>query len=206
MISLVEPTPLSMETLTDEKLWHLLRQGDRLAFAQLYERYYAILYSYGYKLFPQMTLVEDAVQDLFIDLWRMRENLSAADSIKFYLFRSLRRSIHRLAEKENAFLLLPRESVQESTEQSWIDREQETLVTQRILTLLKGLPSRQLEVITLRYYENFRTDEIALIMGISEKAVRNTLYKALTQLRQHLPILTTLMSLLSGLFGIFWIW
>ncbi len=200
------PTPVSMETLTDEKLWHLLRQGDRLAFAQLYERYYSILYSYGYKLFPQITLVEDAVQDLFIDLWRMRENLSAADSIKFYLFRSLRRSIHRLSEKETAFHLLQGEPIQESTEQSWINQERETLVTQRLLSLMKALPSRQLEVVTLRYYENFRTDEIALIMGISEKAVRNTLYKALTELRQHLSILTTLMSLLSGLFGIFWVW
>ncbi len=193
-----------MEPITDDTLWHLLRQGDRSAFAQLYERYYSILYSYGYKLFPQVTLVEDAIQDLFIDLWRMRENLSAADSVKFYLFRSLRRSIHRLSEKEKNQVPFTFDAVEPAMEASWIDHEQESLLIQRLTALLQNLPTRQREVITLRYYENFKTEEIALIMGITEKAVRNTLYKALTQLRGHLPVMTALMSLMAGLLLVFW--
>ncbi|HEV7350349.1 sigma-70 region 4 domain-containing protein [Telluribacter sp.] len=47
------------------------------------------------------------------------------------------------------------------------------------------LPKRQREVVMLRYYENFKTDEIAVLIGISEKTVRNTLFNAMMSLRIH---------------------
>ena len=51
--------------------------------------------------------------------------------------------------------------------------------------------------ITLRYFDEFSMDEIAEIMNVNEKSVRNFIYKALTSLRQSREML-----LISSL--IFW--
>ncbi len=173
---------------TDTYLWQLLKQSDQVAFAQLYQRYYQTLYSYGYKVAADADVVEDAIQEVFITLWRLRQTLADADSVKFYLFRSLRRQIRHLREKQQRYnALLPSfvTASQPAPDQPLIELEQEEQLTRRLTQLLQELPQRQLEVVVLRYYENFKTDQIAAIMGITEKSVRNTLHKALTHLRQQ---------------------
>ena len=57
-------------------------------------------------------------------------------------------------------------------------------VQRKIREMLSQLPERQIEVITLRYFEDFSVEEIADIMGINEKSVRNLIYKAITSFRQ----------------------
>ena len=191
---------LTKENLTDTQLWQALKQGDQLALGELYERYYRMLYNYGYKLLPYTDSVEDAIQDLFVAIWRTRQNLTEADSVKFYLFRSLRRQIHRLSEKnkrsEVFSLPLYATATPLTAEQQLVEQEQEEQLTLRLMQVLHQLPQRQLEVVLLRFYENFKTDEIAAIMGITEKSVRNTLHKALSYLRQQAQYLAPFLGLL----------
>ena len=191
---------MTTERQPDPILWNALKQGDRRAFAELYERYYRILYNYGYKLLPDAVLVEDAIQDLFVDLWRIQQNLAEAESVKFYLFRSLRRKIHRLSEKENRFLSVDQAAFPFQTdttpEHQFTDGEHERQLTRQLAHALKQLPERQLEVVTLRFYENFKTSEIAAIMGITDKSVRNTLHKAMTHLRENARYLAPFLGLL----------
>ncbi len=59
----------------------------------LYKSHIEILYRYGHKLTTDTQLVEDSIQDMFIELWNSRKRLSDTDSIKYYLFRILRRKI-----------------------------------------------------------------------------------------------------------------
>lgn len=163
-------------------VWQAFRLGDQQAFAQLYESNYRKLYSYGYKLLPNSAQVEDAIQDLFVDLWRMRQNLTQVSSVTYYLFRSLRRRLHRSLEKDKS-LTFGADLTRVVQDVDW-DQEEDTLM-QQIGQLIRQLPDRQQEVITLRFYAGFRNEEIAGIMGITEKSVRNTLHKALTFLRQQ---------------------
>ncbi|QDK83204.1 sigma-70 family RNA polymerase sigma factor [Spirosoma sp. KCTC 42546] len=191
---------MTIERQSDDFIWNALKQGDKLAFAELYQRYYSPLYSYGFKLLPEVGSVEDAIQDLFIELWRLRQNLSTADSVKFYLFRSLRRQLYRMSEKEKRADTVSSWAFADTTfhsaEQLLVEQEQEEQLAQRLTQLLQDLPQRQLEVVTLRFYENFKTREIAAIMGITEKSVRNTLHKALSHLREQIHYLAPLLGLL----------
>lgn len=191
---------MTTQPLTDTHLWQALKQGDRQAFAELYQRHYRSLYSYGYRILSDAASVEDAIQDLFVDVWRMRQNLADVDSVKFYLFRSLRRQLHRLSEKEKRLFdttATPTDTSDDQTaEQAIVEQEHGQQLTQRLAAALNQLPERQLEVVSLRFYENFKTDEIAAIMGITEKSVRNTLHKALTHLREQAHLLAPLVGLL----------
>jgi RNA polymerase sigma-70 factor (ECF subfamily) len=191
------PPELDPSKSHEEVLWDALKQGDKAAFGQLYEMHYRPLYSYGYKLFPDTAQVEDAIQDLFIQLWRTRQNLSEVQHVKFYLFRALRRDMARLSEKRNRFLDIDADhSLFDEPTYFFEQEEQEKRLTLKLMRMLRELPERQMEVITLRFFENFKNEEIAAIMGISEKSVRNTLHKALTHLRENTQDLAPFMELL----------
>ncbi len=180
----------------DSAIWDAFRLGDKSAYAEIYELYFDSLYSYGKKFLADQTQVEDAIQDLFIRLWRTRERLSTVDNIKYYLFLSLRRDIRRIKEKAvekvdyESFLTTHDHPVDE-----YNPTESDRELTHRLVAILKNLPKRQLEAITLRYYENFSITEIASIMDVSEKTVRNTLHNSLTLLRKNSNLLYSLIKL-----------
>lgn len=184
--------PSSWINSNDQQLWRGLREGNELAFTAIFDRYHRTLYNYGSKLAADSALIEDAVQEVFIDVWRMRASLSEDIlSIKFYLYRSLRRRIQRIQGKyqssENIDEIADEEatpmSITEETVQ--IEQESKAMLTRRIQELLAHLPKRQAEALTLYYYDDFSISQIAQIMDVNEKSVRNFIHRALTSLRQN---------------------
>lgn len=194
---------------TDQQLWQRIREGDEQAFTIIFEKYHRTLYNYGSKLSPNSAIVEDAVQDVFIDVWRLRNNLTdKITSVKFYLYRALRRRIHLARDKFPITEEITQLDDQETpanggnSETLLIDVESASLRARQIQNLLAQLPERQVEALTLRYFDDFSIEEIAGIMGVSEKSVRNFIYKALTSLRHNRQILL-ISSLIFCLLGIF---
>jgi RNA polymerase sigma-70 factor (ECF subfamily) len=55
----------------DPELWNAFRQGDEQAFAQIYRNYVKVLYRYGLKITPDTSLIEDCIQDLFVERMRV---------------------------------------------------------------------------------------------------------------------------------------
>lgn len=181
---------ISISTPKDDKLlWQEFLLGDEVAFTTLYQRHVRSLFSYGKKLLPQDDVIEDLIQELFIDLWQSRSRISEVESPRFYLFRALRRRIHKSA-------LLPGSS------QNWETITEETLPVTYPLEFyiieeedikkqsdhlsgwLKSLPVRQHEVLILRYYQNFSYAEISEMLSIHEQSVRNLIQRAVLKLRQ----------------------
>ncbi|CAG5074445.1 hypothetical protein DYBT9623_05132 [Dyadobacter sp. CECT 9623] len=192
---------------TERQLWLALRQGDEQAFTFIFEKYHRTLYNYGCKLTTHTAVTEDAIQDIFIDIWRLRANLTEnISSIKFYLYRALRRRIHQTLDKYPAT-----EEISDITDPEimpfsfsdsqtmLIESESNLLRAQRIKELLAQLPERQLEAITLRYFDEFSIAEIGQIMGVNEKSVRNFLYKALTAFRQTQNVIINFLLIICSL-------
>ena len=195
---------MTTESRHDVEIWDAFRLGDKSAYAEIYEDQFDALYAYGSKFIADETQVEDAIQDLFINLWRTREKLSSVDNIKFYLFRSLRRDIRRINEKEKALEKIDFDSfliANEHPGEEYTSHNTDEELTQKLMEVLKNLPKRQLEAITLRYYENFSIEEIALIMDVSEKTVRNTLHNSLTLLRKNSKLFYSLIKLILVYFS-----
>lgn len=178
----------------DTELWQAFKKGDREAFAQLYNLYIEDLLSYGYRVTSDRQLIRDSIQDIFLYIWQTRSNLSDTDSIRFYLYRSLRNKIVRNIEKnkhatidsahlfENIIGVL-------SVEDDIITSEQ---LSEQLIKLKRGiqeLPKRQQEIIQLRYYHDFSLEEIAKIMQINNQSVRNLLHRTIAELRQYFTII-----------------
>lgn len=180
-------------------IWNAFRQGDQDAYARIYELYFSSLYSYGQRFVSDQTQVEDAIQDLFVNLWRSRERLSPVDNIKFYLFRSLRRDLHRLTEKTKRLEEVDFENflfTGQHPAEDFASLHTDEELAQKLKEILQTLPKRQLEAITLRFYDNFSIEEIASMMEVSEKTVRNTLHNSMLLLRRSSRLFYTLIELM----------
>lgn len=175
-------------TGSDVLLWNAFREGNREAYAGIYKLYIEDLLSYGYRVTSNRQLIKDSIQDLFLHLWLHRENLSETDSIKFYLFRSLRNRILRNIEKSD---ILPQtaDSILEniiedfSFEQELMAQETEVQQIGRLQKAINKLSKRQQEVIQLRYHNDFSLEEIENLMQLNNQSVRNLLHRAISQLR-----------------------
>lgn len=188
----------------DPELWQAFKAGSREAFAQIYDRHIQDLLSYGYRVTSDRQLIKDSVQDLFLHLWRSREHLKDTDSIRFYLYRSLRNRIIRNSEKNNHTAIdsagLFENIIGElSFEDDLIANEQLTEQHLRLKHAIQQLPKRQQEIIQLRYYHDFNLEEISEIMDINNQSVRNLLHRAITELRRYFIFI-------GGMVLSFWLW
>ncbi|GAB3496403.1 sigma-70 family RNA polymerase sigma factor [Spirosoma knui] len=182
-----------LPNLPPNELWHAFRQGDQAAFQQIYRLYTHDLLHYGYKVTTDRLLIEDSIHDLFIELWQSRANLSDTDSIKFYLFRSLRNKISRARSRDPFFQSSTIDSVPTPSddfviERNLIEREELEQVYQQLHKSYALLTPRQQEALNLRFYQHFSNEEIAQIMGINYQSACRFIYSALKTLREVVRI------------------
>ena len=71
----------------DEDLLALLRTNDKLAFAELYNRYHVRVYRYLEGIVKVPEQAEDLVHEVFLKLWEVREKLNVQRDFSSYLFR-----------------------------------------------------------------------------------------------------------------------
>lgn len=171
----------------DLVLWQAFREGQREALGVLFDRYAQQLFAYGHHLTGEPEPVKDAIQTVFVQLWVRRENLGEVTTVKFYLYRSLKNELLRVANTAR-----PRQGLtladryEPSSEQCLVDMEEENYVAARLRVSLAQLSGREKEVINLKYFNNFKIREIADLLHLSEQTVANLLSRALKKLRKSL--------------------
>lgn len=174
--------------MNDSVLWDAFRGGDEKALVTIFNRFLQPLYNYGYKLNKDKELVKDTIQELFAELWQKRERLGETDSIKLYLFKSLRRKLNRLNSKLQKQILkivsLEQEHTTPSHEFALIAEQTSQEQRERVMAMLNKLTRREREVIFLRYFEELECSEIAQIMDLSKQAVYNLVHHALDHFRK----------------------
>lgn len=177
-------------TPEDRVLWQLYREGDKQAFGLLAERYYRMLMHYGLKFMVDEVVVEDCIQELFLQLWQNRLQINETESVKHYLLKALRHHIlqHLRTQKRlNQEEIDWDKSVAEEmdSEALLIQQESLTLLTSTIQNQLASLPTREREALYLRFYENLTILQIAEVMNVNRQSVSNFLQKALNKLRKQ---------------------
>jgi RNA polymerase sigma-70 factor (ECF subfamily) len=169
--------------------WRRFKNGDMKALEAIYKTHINALINYGLRITSDLNLVKDSIQDLFIELWRNRQNLADTDQPKFYLFRALRNKLSRAATQQSfvseaEMQLSPGDLLTSPIELEILAREQELQTRKTLHQLLDKLPRRQQEVIYLRFYHNFPYETIAATMNMNYQSVLNLVQRALKTLRQ----------------------
>ncbi len=175
------------------QLWKHFTEGSETALAELIRVYGKPLALYGRKLVRDDALIQDCIQETYIQLWQYRSGLRQVDEIRPYLFTCLRRKLITALRKERVFLYSDNETdfpflAEFSIEDRWIASETEAERIQTINRFLNQLPRRQKEAVYLKFYENMGNDEIASVMGIKYQTASNLIHEALTALRERVPL------------------
>jgi RNA polymerase sigma factor (sigma-70 family) len=175
--------------IDDLMLWKAFRAGDEKALLTIFERFTQPLYNYGVKVTGLNDLVKDNIQELFIEIWQKRTTLGDTDSIKFYLFKCLRRKLTRAKRKiENRFFgsFSPNDSTEASPshESVLVSEQLSAERKEQLMNLLDTLTARQREAIFLRYFEELSCEQIAEVMHLSRQGVYNLIHHGLERLRE----------------------
>lgn len=162
-------------------------KGDEDAFNQLYKKLYPKLIRYGLSLGVEHTVVQDAIQELFIWIWQNPQKIGPAQNPEAYIYLSIRNNlITKQKQVQRREDLLNRQipiTETTATDLPYLDGDSQENV--QIARLLNELPDRQREVLFLRYYEEKSIREISKIMGVSPQIVRNYAFRAIKKLQSH---------------------
>lgn len=171
--------------LSDQELIALLKDGDKTAFTEIYDRFFGALYVFAHKKLRDEEDAKDIVQDLFANIWIKRESLSFSGVLSAYLYTAVRNKMldvigHK--DYEGKYIKsLQGFMDQEQVQSDFLVREKQlaALIEQEI----NALPAKMRTVFLLSRRANMSYKEIALHLDLSEQTVRSHVKHALKILR-----------------------
>lgn len=185
--------------MSEKKLWNELRSGNKSALEQIYTSNFDDLFAYGKKFSSDISIIEDCIQELFIDLWSKRSSLSETDKIKPYLYVSLRRKIIALIKKSRNLTGVELEDkhfeASLSIEDLLISEELSQEKKDKIKSAFESLSDRQKEILYLKFYSQFDYEAISEIMDMNYQSARNLVSRAIAKLSKVLGTASTIILL-----------
>ncbi|NOW96058.1 RNA polymerase sigma factor [Mucilaginibacter sp. SG564] len=180
----------------DSLLVERLRSDDRAAFAEIYRRYKGPLYVHAFHRLQDREETKDLLQQLFATLWENRKHLNIDGYLSGYLFTAVRNRVLKFVARQNVnsrYIASVQSTINNTSYQSdQLVREKE--LSAIIEKEISALPTKMREIFELSRKQHLSNAEIAEILDISEKTVRNQLNNALSILRSKL-----------GLFGVLFV-
>lgn len=177
------------DSLSGIELWEAFKIGDEGAFIRIYNTYFEELCDFGVQYAP-LNIVEDAVQDLFIDLRNRRNRLPRIKkTIRLFLFQCIKRRILNILKKENKIhkenTSHPRFEIIPSHESVIILNQDRQIQFEKLDRALAGLNERQREAVYYFFYKGMSYEEVRELIGFRDvKSVRNLIYKVIGMLRK----------------------
>jgi RNA polymerase sigma-70 factor (ECF subfamily) len=187
------PDQASPESGADEAEWIAqLQQGDRQAFARIYERYRVRLYSFLVRLCGRRDQADDLLQDTFVQLARHATRLRPDTQLAPWLYpvarnrylSQRRTAVSRLLQLRDFFLgATAAPSPLVGNPQQTASERQEVA---RLEAALQRLSPSLREVILLLVVEDFDQNQVAQMLGLQPAALRKRLERARAQLQWEL--------------------
>jgi RNA polymerase sigma-70 factor (ECF subfamily) len=199
----------------DTQLLKALRRGDESAFASLLETYHSALVHVAMTYVRNRAVAEEVVQETWVGVIRGIKRFEGRSSLRTWIFRiaaniaktraeregrSVPFSALRVSEDANEPAVPPERFLEASHERfpghwaapptRWDTIPEERLRSKEILSRLRDvietLPPAQRVVITLRDIEQWSSDEVCVLLDISEVNQRVLLHRARSKVRAAL--------------------
>lgn len=170
---------------TDLELLPLIKEDNRVAFRELYERYAKKLFQFVLQKTGNRELASEIVQETFVTLWERRSNLLVAN-VEAYLFTAVKYQIidflREKTQNQQKFISDFSEADVMVPEPRFTTEEFEAALELG----LKSLPDKTRIIFEMSRYEQLSNKEIASQLDLSEKAIEYHITQALRHLRLQL--------------------
>jgi len=167
-----------------------LRAGDPAAMDRIVALYYRRLIGFARLHLGRQELAEEAAQEVFLSLWRQREQLRSASGVKPWLFVAMRRWLSRERSRPANALEVFLEDESAPPEPAIEGRQAIGLEQDRVQSILRRaigrLADEDRSLITLRFYGDLKIQEISETLAMPMGSVGVKLGRALEKLRRTL--------------------
>jgi RNA polymerase sigma factor (sigma-70 family) len=177
------------------KNWKLLAEGEKQGLYACFSLFYDDLYRFGMFLYKDPELIKESIQNLFLELWKIRHKLQDVENIQQYVLTIYKRIIYQTNQKTNLKNISQDIHLEElrhdeitvsSYESILIASQEDEQLKKRLAHALGKLTPRQKEVVQMRYYECLSFKEISHKTQLTERTIYNTLHSAVNVLRECL--------------------
>lgn len=175
---------------SDTVLTNKIKQGNNQALKKLFDRYHKQLYYMSKHYLKNNELAEDAVQDVYLKLWKKRESLDTSLSIEGLLFTMLKnRVLNMIRDEKNrkkiieeAKKTVQKEECTSVVEEEIIYSEYEDFLDKAV----NNLSPAEKEVFKLRSFEGLSNEEVAVKKNVSTHTVKTQYYLSSKFVRNYL--------------------
>lgn len=174
---------------SNKELLILIREGDMIAFYNIYERYCKRLYGFVLRYIKNEADAEEIVQDVFVKIWEARSKIDVYSSFESFLFTIAYNSTislfrKRVSEKKYLEYLKLLQHLEKAPD--LIDEIQFNDLNSKVQALLNELTQRQKEIFLLSREEGLSHEEIAKKLNISINTVKKHMVNTLAFLKSGL--------------------
>lgn len=164
-----------------------LRVGSEDAFRELFDRYARKLFHFAQSYLKDSCEAEEIVQEVFIRIWSVREQLTDEKSFDSYIFTIAKNAILNTIRKSKSEEAFRTWAVMHPGQNVLLDDELDFNELQRAyrVSVEKLSPKRRV-VFELSRDAGLSNAEIAGQLGISVKTVENQMTAAISEIRKHL--------------------
>ncbi|MDD2290131.1 MAG: RNA polymerase sigma factor [Bacteroidales bacterium] len=159
---------------------------DAQTFKDTFLPWHGHLYRTAYRLLNNQADAEDIIQDVYVKLWNMRENLEGIKNLQAYattMTRNLCLDRMRSPAYRNSDY-----NAAGSLQYEWIDAveqidQQDEL--KMVLVLVDQLPQKQREIFRMRHFNELSLEEIRQLTGLSPVNIRVQLSRAQKKVKEQ---------------------
>lgn len=168
---------------TPEELLAGLRQGDTIAFTEIYKRYWKKVYAVAYNRVAESGLAEDIAQEVFASLWANRQAVQIeklenylATAAKYLVLTAIRK---KELQRSYGGHVAKTTSISITPETSYQNRQ----ILQLLEIEIEKLPEKCKLIFKSSREEGKAVKRIAEELNLSPKTVENQIYKAVKLLK-----------------------
>ena len=184
-----------VQQIADREMIERIGRGDQSAFSALYDRLSRPLYSLALRMLGDAGDAQDALQDVFLQIWSRAATYNPEQSTVFSWTVLLTRSrvIDRLRSRKRRLRVVDSATGDEdadvadaSTMESAADTADKNDEAARVRSVLNNLPSEQREAIELAFFGHLTHHEIAARLGEPLGTIKARIRRGLLKLRERL--------------------
>jgi RNA polymerase sigma-70 factor (ECF subfamily) len=183
----------------DVQLMLRFQKGDRGAFQQLFNKYSSSVVNFAFRFVGSRERAEELAQEVFLQVYRWQDRYEPRAKFSTWLFKIAHN--HCLNEVRKGEYKVSHESLDSQRDSEGEERERELPDTNpwksddilaakqtadKIQTILRRLPESQRSALMLSRLEGLSYQEVAEVLGTTEKAVKSLVFRATQSLREGL--------------------
>ena len=170
-----------------QSVWDRFHDGDREAFKTIYNEFVDVLFAYGSRITSNTSLLEDAIQDVFIDTYTYGKKLNHPEFLQYYLFKSLKNNIIRKLKEKRRFDYSANNELFFELKFPIEEQNDERLDEQLMLLKeeIENLDSRKRELLFLKFNSGLTYNEIGLLLNLKPDTVKKQVQRTLKYFKER---------------------